>query len=472
MLLLKKTAIHGIIKENNVRERDINMKNNNKKNIVLRICAIVLAICLISSFFISVDFLAGKTDLVLYRISGIMLFSTIEIGVLLEMNLFNLRKRVPLINGTNKVKHILFGIIVFMVAIILFLIPYNMTSGDFRSQLNKRKDTFEVNKDAKDTDIPEAAFKKTKKDNQQMYVTEINEQAVIDEPENTIEPNIDVSQEVLTWGQLSQKTDRYKLVMTLLGENFNTRIFVASSFSELSLEEQHLVKELFDYANRSNTLPTDFTETFTAFCVGEEFENMFFDGIANNAFYNSLSKSFVISWKSDGTYYINIREITEEIPTEVEEFVVEELPFTYFFDETEHVVGDCSVVLKKIEIVNTPFKAYAGSASYAKHIRIQATVKNNSSQETYITSRQSGSYFIGKYYGTTTETKIGWNDNYKWKVDADIKSDIGWNLKPDQSRDICVTGVFIDDDRLKYSDAPKIDLYFVNGEDTLTITIN
>lgn len=444
----------------------------SKKNIIWGVSAIVLAICLLSAFFITVDFPASKIDLILYRISGVMLLATLEIGVLLEMNLFNLRKKIPLIRSTNIFKHILFWVVVVLVATILFSITYNMTSADFRNQLNKNEDVVEVNDDSKDVDKTEATDKSTEKENQQVNVPNTNEHSVSDEQIDLIKPDIDAPEEALTWGLLSQEKDRYKLVLTLLGENFNTRTYIDTIFSDLSSEEQRLVKELFDYANKNNTLPTDFTETFTAFCVGDEFENMFFDGTPNSAFYNSLSNSFVISWKSDDTYYINIKEVSEEPSKNMDEFVTEESPFTYVFDETEHIVGNCSVVLKKIEIVNTIHKAYPGSTSYAKYIRIQATVKNNSSQETYLTSRKSGSYFIGKYYGNDGDTDIGWNNNYKWKVDSGIKSDYGWTMKPNQTRDICVSGVFIDDDRLKYSDSPQIDLFFVNDGDTLTISIN
>lgn len=156
----------------------------------------------------------------------------------------------------------------------------------------------------------------------------------------------------------------------------------------------------------------------------------------------------------------------------ITDFINEESPLTYLFEETTHTVGDCTVILKKVEIVNTIYKTSPGSTSYAKYIRIQATVKNNSSQETYLTSRKNGTYYVGKYYGNDGETDIGWNNNYKWKVDSDSKSDYGWTLRPNQTRDICITGVFVDNDRLKYSDAPQIDLYFVNDGHTLTIAIN
>ena len=123
---------------------------------------------------------------------------------------------------------------------------------------------------------------------------------------NTLETAV-ISPE-LTWKLLSQETDKYKLILTLLGEHFKSRVYTDSDFQELSQEEKILVADLFDYANKNNALPTDFSDTFTAFCIGNEFENMFFEGMPNSTFYTSLSISFVISWKSDGSYYIDIKE--------------------------------------------------------------------------------------------------------------------------------------------------------------------
>ena len=71
------------------------MKNKpiNIKNIILAVCAIIIAILLLASFFITVDFPADAKDLQLYRIAGVLLLTTFEIGTLLEMNLFGLRKK-------------------------------------------------------------------------------------------------------------------------------------------------------------------------------------------------------------------------------------------------------------------------------------------------------------------------------------------------------------------------------------------
>lgn len=429
---------------------------NSIRNIILGIFAIILAISTVFSFFVTVDFPANEKDLLLYRLSCALLFATFGIGLLMEMNIFNLRKKVSLIKTTNIFKHVLFWSIISVLATILFFVPYNNISDDFKTQLNKSESFIRGDITSELPVTTEMTSGIVEQDNNRSSMAE-TKVSVIEKDD-------------LTWALLSKDAERYKLILTLLGEHFNKGVYVVEDFSDLSSEEKRLVKALFDYANKHGVLPLDFTETFTAFCVGDEFENMILETY-ENPFYSSLSKSFVISWKSDNTYYIDIRASAVETQKPTGDYVSEESPLTFVYDDDENIVGNCSIVLKKIEIVNTPFKSY-GSSSYAKYIRIQATVKNTSSQETYLTSKKDGQFYIGKYYGVSGTTSIGWNNNYKWKVDSGIKSDFGWTLKPNESKDICVTGVFIDGDRLKYSDAPKFDLYFVNDNETLAITIN
>lgn len=283
------------------------MKNKpkGKKNIILAVCAIIIAILLLASFFITVNFSANTKDLQLYRMAGALLLATFEIGILLEMNLFGLCKKIPLISGTSIFKHILFWFVIVFIACILFSIPYSLTSAEFKEQLNKK----EVITTDNDTLV----------NNEELEETVTTELIQENKPDNTIEttPTAPVKK-ALTWQSLSKEAGRYKLVLTLLGEHFNKGEYADSDFSDLSLDEKKLVEDLFSYANANNELPMEFTETFTAFCVGKEFENMFLEAY-DNPFYKSLSNSFVISWKSDGTYYIGIKEREDLEQTESED---------------------------------------------------------------------------------------------------------------------------------------------------------
>lgn len=306
----------------------------------------------------------------------------------------------------------------------------------------------------------------------QIFTDETTNSLLSDDEFVTLVPDDNNHQNAeVSWNELSGKPDRYKLVLTLLGENFNKRSYNDSTYSKLTSQEKELVKALFEYTDKYDELPYDFTATFTAFCVGPEFENMFIEG-NDHPFYAALSKSFDISWRSDDTYYIDIKNEPEETMNIMDEYIVEESPLTLNFDENKCNIGNCTVSLTKIEIVNKPFKSSPGYSTYSKFIRIYATVKNNSPDETYVTVRKPGGVIIGKYYGTDDDVIIVSNNNYKWKVNSDIKTSDGWTLNPYETMEICVSGVFTNTDRLKYSDMPKMDLYFCNEDEILTIPVN
>lgn len=435
---------------------------------ILGLAAVFVAIFIILSFFVTVGFDADKNDLRLYRAAGALLLTALEIGILLELNLFNLRGKIPLIKSKSVGKHIIFWIIVLFVAGIAFSIPYNMTSSEFKSRLSAKDEAVDDANASDDADILPNDDKIAESENAVAATPGTNEQitdAVVDIAE-TVE-SAEPKDEALTWKKLSENAESYKKIMILLGEHFNERVYSEASFADLSPSEKQLVGGLFEYADKNNSLPTDFTQAFTEFCVGEEFENMFVESY-DNPFYNALSASFVISWGSDNTYYIDMKDATAQEPSFTDEFVTEQAPLTYTFDDdNESVVGNCTVKLKKIEIVNTPHKP----PTYAKHIRIQATVSNNSAQSTSLSCKRDGQLVIGKYHGADESINIGWNNSYKWKVDSDIKSDVEWTLEPQQAADICVSGVFINRDALKYTDKPQIELYFANDGETLTITV-
>ncbi len=455
-------------------------KKYNLKNAILIFVAVFLAIFLVSSLFLTVDFSATATDLRYYRIAGILLFATLELGVLLEMNILNLRSKFPLIKSSKASKHILFWCITVLLAILLFFIPYNMTSVGFRDQLNKNDTHVQNNhvSNPKVTTTTKTSEASTDNATSNTFTTTHGSTltqpkaptTTITTPSSTSQNNetttVTTSSEALplTWETLSKQPDRYTFVLTLLGENFHTRQYADSAFSDLTVSEKQLVQELYDYANTHEALPSALTETFTAFCVGEEYENMILEAY-NNPFYNALSKSFVVGWKADNTYHISIKE---DLPSTTHltqpEYVVGEMPLILTFDDTEHSVGNCSVKLTKIELVNSSFNS--------RFIRIHATIVNRSSEETYISCGKDEQFFIGQYYANDEIERIGWNDNYHWRVDPDIETDLGWTLNPNETREVCVSGVFHTEKKLKYTDKPRLDLYFVSNEETLTININ
>lgn len=144
--------------------------------------------------------------------------------------------------------------------------------------------------------------------------------------------------------------------------------------------------------------------------------------------------------------------------------VTEDAPLVLLFDENNNNVGKCTVELKEFELVKR--------GSNEVYVRITATVRNNSAEETYITVRKPGSFHIGKFYTSSKEIFMGWNDNYKWKTDPKTEYDFGWTLAANEERIVCTTGAFFCSDEVSYTDTPRIDLYFSNNDEWLTIPIN
>ena len=293
----------------------------------------------------------------------------------------------------------------------------------------------------------------------------------------------------LTWDKLVEKKDSYQLTLTLLGNNFLSKTFTENKFAELNPSEKLLVKDLFKYYNENNKLPKEFSASFTKFCVGPEFDTKTFLGNENNKFYVSLANSFVISWKSNNTYYISVKQLQKEAPKSTDNYIMEEKPLTLEFGDKEYYVGNFTIKLRKIEIINkiarTTFtrqyedpkqkdvnkSKLIGKTSYHKYFRIYATVTNNSSTVEHLRSTKHG-FIIGQYYGPQRAEYIGFNNNYKWKVDQNIKASTGWYVPSKCTIDVCTSGLFTNDERFKYDDKPKFDLYFSSQDNLLTIHIN
>lgn len=169
----------------------------------------------------------------------------------------------------------------------------------------------------------------------------------------------------------------------------------------------------------------------------------------------------------------SIADNADEPTQKEDEYVTEDAPLTLIFNDDVFTVGNCDFTLDKLEMVYEPYKSYLGTPSYAKYIRVHLTVTNKSSQSTTFYAKKMGSWIIGLYYTSTgTVENIGANNNYKWHVDSHLKSASDFALDPQETKNICVTGVFINDEKIKYDDLPKIDLFFQNEAESLTVSLN
>lgn len=105
------------------------------KKIILWSLLVVDAVCAITSWFIVVDFECSGRDLMLYRLSGFMLFAVPLLGLMVELNLFKIREKVKFLSLNSLKKQIIFWIIVFVAGIGLFLITEEFTSADFQTKM-------------------------------------------------------------------------------------------------------------------------------------------------------------------------------------------------------------------------------------------------------------------------------------------------------------------------------------------------
>ena len=355
------------------------------KNIILVILAVIVAIAMISCFFISFDFFTSDADLFLYRVAGFLFLFIIEIGLLLEIDFLKLRKKTPLIRSTSLFKHLLFWFVLLVVGAITFACVYGMISEDFKS------------------------------------------------------------------GIASVETSVATTSPTTFTSTVTTPTIVTTPATNI---------------DNTESVQPDFEIT------SENMENVTTTQIAAPGEVTTVVEDIITETVTEPSILLVIDIATSEVATEEtihstqnDEPVTKEAPLTFVFSDAEFTVGACTIVLSKIEFMRD-------RSSYNNVIRVHATVKNNSSQETYLSAKKSGTAIIGKYYGSNGEEKIGWNGNFKWKVDPDIKTDSGWTLSPNQERDIFISGVYFCKETLMYSDTPMIDLYFTNENETLTIPIN
>lgn len=275
------------------------------KKIVLWISAVAVFAFIIGACFVDVSFDASAADICIYRFAACSMFIIIEIGILVELNLFHIKSKIPLIKEKNVGKHILFWLIVFVIAIVSFGTINAFTSKEFQLALSEQSNTQEQNENQQesfmeneksDTDEGENLLANSMKSH-----SEVEGKSSIENEESDVQSKDDID---LTWENLLVDNVRYKQVLMLIGENFRVGEVNDTLKSNLSSVEIALVDKLFSYCDSHNDLPEELKETFTTFCKADEYKDMFFED--DNEFYNAVSKGFEISWKSDGTYYIGL----------------------------------------------------------------------------------------------------------------------------------------------------------------------
>ena len=108
-----------------------------RKKIILWIAVIVLVLCSITALSIKPDIDASGKDLFLYRMSGFSLFLIWLFGLIIELDVFHIKKNIPLVKSDRISLHIIFWIILIILSLIVFGVFYNYTSQDFKNALSE-----------------------------------------------------------------------------------------------------------------------------------------------------------------------------------------------------------------------------------------------------------------------------------------------------------------------------------------------
>jgi hypothetical protein len=255
--------------------------------------------------------------------------------------------------------------------------------------------------------------------------------------------------------------------MSLIGKEFRNGVY-SDELDNLLLndDERELVKSLFLYYQTNDNLPTDFTKAFTAFCVGEEFEDMIFE-LEEHPFYAALSESFQISWKSDGTYYIAVKppELAQEAPPR-DSIVDDNHPLIFNCGNKVYTVNNCEFTISEIQVANQPFK----SSNYSVIFRIYGTVKNLSNKTTTFMTTKGKSNIVGTYHGGEGPKSIGGNSFITWGVDSGKQLfSQDYTLSPGEERNIQVQALYTGTPAT-YDYKLEMDLYFTTGDEMITLT--
>lgn len=107
------------------------MKKHGK--VFLWVAVAMLGLCLLTSLFMKPDVDASGKDLFLYKMSGASLFLIWLIGLLIELDVFHIKKNIPLVKSNHIGPHIIFWVALVIISFIVFGVFYNSTSSAFRT---------------------------------------------------------------------------------------------------------------------------------------------------------------------------------------------------------------------------------------------------------------------------------------------------------------------------------------------------
>ena len=460
-----KTKEEKIFSESKTYEGNKSIINKIIK-ILLWFTAITLALFVLVSFTLNVEFKASTVDLWIYRLSAVALFLPLLIGVLLELNVFKLKNKIPLIRTGRISGHIGFAFLVTTISVLGMMIVNGFLSDEFQEQIAKQQASVDV---GLENSIPitdtTVRTEKNMENEKESSSAQASQNSIENDKATTTEESIKTEKiNVTTWKDLSK--ERYKEIVMLLGQNFpeyNTILFDSLETDD----EKNLVAELYECHDTYGELPDDFKEAFTLLCDSEEYESMYYEESENFDFFETVSMGFQISWKLDGTFFIDVKPEKADIPDKSNEYITDEDPLVFTLNDETYTVGNCSFSINEIRVASFPFKIGSRSVFF----RIYGTVKNNSDEETFFTTTKAGN-IVGTYYGGEEDEIIGGNTACSWKEDKgkEIFS-TGYTLAPGEQRELKIQATYVTTDKPTYAYKLDMDLYFRNNDELFTLTI-
>lgn len=166
------------------------MKKRGRR--LLWVAFAVLVLFLVTTVAMKPEIDGSANDIFLYKMGGASLFAIWLSGVVLELDIFHIRKNIPLIKSNRISAHIVFWIGLIIVSLIVFGIFNNLTSPDFRKAMEEAKENQITSDSIKETESGMQHTSKTTKD-----VTEAPKET--SDSDNSKE-NIATSQETLKNG--------------------------------------------------------------------------------------------------------------------------------------------------------------------------------------------------------------------------------------------------------------------------------
>lgn len=166
------------------------MKKRGRR--LLWIAFAVLVVFLVTTVSMKPEIDGSAKDIFLYKMGGASLFAIWLFGVVLELDIFHIRKNILLIKSNRISAHIVFWIGLLIVSLIVFGIFNNLTSPDFRKAMEEARENQITSDSIKETESGMQHITKTTED-----VTEASKE-IFDS--NNSKENIAISQEIFKNG--------------------------------------------------------------------------------------------------------------------------------------------------------------------------------------------------------------------------------------------------------------------------------